>query len=271
MNPQCRQFRQRLVEALAGSAVRDPAAWTELSWHEHLLGCQDCRDLLEAEQALDELLSTLPDPHLPRELAQRVLRRLLREREVAGDNLDALLDLASAGDEAPAGLADSVLAGLKATRAEEDLDRLLEAVPEPEVPAGLARDVLAGLAAERRPTLRLVRGGGRARLVRIAAATLLVLGAGWLAIELTDEDTPEPAPVVADGTPGAPATADEPSEELLANLDVLESWDLVTHDDLDVLLASLETYERDPAGARGRGRGRGGGLRCRRAPGCPSV
>jgi hypothetical protein len=128
-----------------------PAELRELSWHEHLLGCGGCRELMEREEALEELLATLPAPRLSPELARRVLERLREVQEALGD-LDALLALDREA-EAPAGLAGRVLASLVSERGlvrgalsdDELLDALLDRDPAPAAPAGLAERVLAGL------------------------------------------------------------------------------------------------------------------------------
>ena len=59
----CREFRAALLKALEGLPV--PRELTVLSWHQHLLSCGPCRALLEREEALEELLATLPEPKLP--------------------------------------------------------------------------------------------------------------------------------------------------------------------------------------------------------------
>lgn len=144
MNQGCIEFRTRLAQALAERPVG------ELAWHEHVLTCADCRDLLDAEEALDELLASLPRPSLPPELARRVIARLAPERE-----LDRLLDHALGGSlhQAPPQLAGELLARLAAPRElaarERELDQLLDRVLGPGVAATarpeLARDVLARL------------------------------------------------------------------------------------------------------------------------------
>ena len=108
MSAACRAFRERLASALSGSPQL-----TELSWHEHLLACSDCRALLDSEEALEELLASLPAPHLPADLNERVLARLARVRETG---LDQLLDLDHSPD-APAGLSERVLEGVSRARA----------------------------------------------------------------------------------------------------------------------------------------------------------
>jgi len=140
VNQACIDFRTRLAQALAEHPV------SELAWHEHVLTCADCRELLDAEEALDDLLASLPRPSLPPELARRVIARLAPERE-----LDSLLDRALDGSlhHAPPQLAGEMLARLVAPRElaarERELDQLLERVPAAQRPE-LARDLLARLA-----------------------------------------------------------------------------------------------------------------------------
>jgi hypothetical protein len=292
MNEACHEFRTRLVQVLSGVPRLE-----ELAWHEHLLGCAECRELLEAEEALEALLTTLPEPQLPPALAGRVLARL----SAARDPLDSLLELDATGD-APADLAGDVLAALRPHRArgrdEAALDRLLERVPATAVPAGLADRVLDGLEVHRsRPRPRLVRGPVLALVGALAAAVLAAILFGTLrgdepdpsdeavaAVEprpgevetppkapdesgesgeptATERDpAPEPVPdpdpaaqIAAQGptseppeplTPQDPGDATEwPPDELLASLELLESWDLLNNDDLDLALASLDAVD----------------------------
>ena len=108
----CRDFRSRLASLLSGRA--SSASFGELAWHEHLLGCADCRALVETEQALEELLASLPQPQLPPELAQRLLARLEPARgDVA---LDLLLERGDAV-AVPGALASRMLAKLDSARA----------------------------------------------------------------------------------------------------------------------------------------------------------
>ncbi len=85
----CTQFRSLLEKELMRPGTN--AEFTTLSWHEHLLSCEACRELLEAEEALELLLGSLPKPKLPADLAKRVLRRLRRVR--TGVGLDQLLEV----------------------------------------------------------------------------------------------------------------------------------------------------------------------------------
>lgn len=171
----CRRFRRRLEEMLAARGASE--ARRELGWHEHLLGCSGCRDLLEAEDALDLLLASLPEPALPPFLTERVLLRLRSEDSDlvrVERRLDALLEL-DAGPAVPPGLARRVQAGLRA-REEAALDRLLDAAGEVAVPPGLPGRVRDRL----EPALALERRRRRVRAVRVF--TLRALAAGVLAV-----------------------------------------------------------------------------------------
>ena len=280
MSTACRTFRDRLAVELSGSPQL-----TELSWHEHLLGCADCRALLEAEEALETLLASLPDPQLPPALTERVLARLVGARDDTA--LDALLALDQV-EHAPGDLAGDVLAALRphrsaaAARNETALDRLLDRVPAPELPVGLATRTLTALDRHRGRS-RPQRVATRLSLFAAAAALLMAFGyVTWVAsarwptsqpdgspedlalLEPREEPLaqsttlvePEPAetPRVVERDPrpepARPLTPrqpveliDEPSEELLASLDLLESWDLLTSDDLELALASLDEVD----------------------------
>jgi len=210
-----------------------------LSWHAHLLSCDDCRELLQREEALEALLASLPEPRLPEALARRVLARLRRDR-TAEVRLDRLLDL-DAEVRAPEGLAAGILAGLARERsaspgdpAEARLDALLDLDREVRVPPGLARRVLAGIANQREPVRELARtapGRRRAWLYAVAAGVLLAfLGrVYWLRTRPGSGATSEPVVQVEP----------EPDPRMLAALDVLEEWDLLMQDDVDVLLSTL--------------------------------
>ena len=257
-NPDCHGFREALSRALEGMPV--PPALTALSWHEHLLACGDCRQLLEDEEALEVLLATLPEPNLPPELKRRIVARLsMTSQEV---ELDSLLDLAQA--RAPEGMSARVIAG---ARGEAALDRLLDLDPEPEVPAdlaarvragltrrreeealdlllevdggvatpaGLSDRVLAGLAADRErvvPRLRILR-----HLPVFAAAAGLVLAAlGWTVWG------PGPGGGTSSEKVASRGEVSEPDPQLLEMLDVLENdhlWEEAAQgEDLPTLLA----------------------------------
>lgn len=256
MNADCRDFRLLLEDRLAGRAA--PARVAELSWHEHMYACAACRELLEAEEALESLLASLPEPRLAPEVRERVLARLRLSRihEQHEERLDRLLD-AAAFEAPPAGLARGVLDGLARRVGDERLDRLL-ALDVVEVPEGLAARTLDGLRlarrapARRRTVLRIV-------LVGAAAAALVALV--WIArpdasrspvdrVDVVKEPNPAPsvAPDVApragsgDGARVASNGSAVP-DEFLAALDVLENWDVLVATDSETLLTVLPTAE----------------------------
>ena len=221
----CRQFRSLLENELLR-----PGANTELntlSWHEHLLFCEECRELLAAEEALELLLSSLPQPKLPAHLARRVLLRLQSARIRPG--LDRLLEI-DAKLEAPQGLSGRVLAALADTRGEQTdgLDRLLDQY-EVVADAELGDRLLAGLHSERfaprfafhqRPVLKV--------LLAAAAATVAYVAA----YKLTAEDTSKKA----NHPPTELAFADP---ELLEEYYVLDNWSLLMPEsDVELLIAT---------------------------------
>lgn len=216
MNP-CEAFRRDLEAALVGS--EDLRA---LGWHEHLLGCGECKALMEKEEALELLLTSLPRPALPPALAQRVLVRL------RAGSLDDLLGQDEV--QVPADLSARVLAGLSSQQAGSDpterLEQLLDRAGEVAVPDGLAARVLQGLEVER------VAGSRRAgfRLLhpsrlRVAAAALAAALAGvWV--------------LGRGGGPSGPEVAQaHPDDAVIAWLPALEYWDEVRA--LDPLDAQL--------------------------------
>lgn len=254
LNQDCRAFRGRLLQVLSG--VPRPAELRTLSWHEHLLGCTDCRAMLEREEALEVLLATLPEPNLPPDLVKRVVVRLGEEAETddSGTPLDSLLDLELAHAEAPAGLADRIRDGLAAERTldqvlgrlpepvvpeglasrvksgaraqlELDLDALLDLDTAPQIPIGLSQRVLAGLDRERHiPRLTLMK-----RMPRYAAAAAVLLGLLSAPLWMQDRastETPEGGGVAFNQDPAQPDATlelDEVDPFLLAALDVLEN------------------------------------------------
>jgi hypothetical protein len=311
MTTSCREFRALLELVLEGGAVE--RSLSELAWHEHLLACGECRNLLQAEEALEILLATLPEPKLPEHLARRVISRL-RDARKADSRLDALLDL-DRTERAPDRLAASVLARLRPERersaetvlaaAEKKLDRLLDLDREIEAPAGLAQRVLAGLQSERTltagpsgrakaahhrrepvlardvvPTIESKGGAKRGPHVLrspwlyAAAAGILATLIGWTLWQRALGTAPDSMKGIAQGDSSHPSDdrsistnangsgreltnasqnrvalgaadrvvprdADAPPEAgMLAALDVLEQWDLLKSDDVDVLLSS---------------------------------
>jgi hypothetical protein len=239
----CKEFRALLERALRGHPAHGVPP--ELGWHEHLLACSACRELLDSEEALEAILATLPEPKLPHQLAERVLALLVSAREASGSAdelaLDRLLELDAAAT-APAGLGERVLSGLVAARHEQGeeqrLERLLELVAEPAIPPQLADRVLDALEEARRPAprLRLLRGGP----ARLAAAAALLLCIGlWLLWTLGDRSRSGPG----EGTPVA--TGDGVEEELLASLELLENWELLTSTEVDDLLADFDALDEE--------------------------
>ena len=249
MKSDCTRFRRTLVEALAS-----PDETLRLGWHEHLLSCASCRELVEAEQALELLLETLPEPRLPEDLVQRLLARL-GDRRRPEHALDSLL--ASVPEpEAPTGLAERILTGLDAARTQpvvDPLDALLDTLPVPEVPDGLAGQLLERLAEERAPTRR----GRLLRFVRSAPGIALVMAASLafflLSFELwrrrqgdaapEDPTTPTLQPHGTDVAELSPGAMEDVDPELLAHLDLLENWELLNADDVDFLLGELELVD----------------------------
>lgn len=244
----CDQFRNRLASLLAGRA--SSASFGELAWHEHLLGCAACRALVETEEALDELLASLPQPQLPPELAQRLLARL---EPVRGDvTLDSLLER---GDEVavPGALASRMLAKLDSARAAQResarLDALLSRLPEPQVPAELSQRTLARLTLARRSS-RAGQTRASSRRLALAAAALVVVGLGaWLLVRDPRQEGASDLNLAQGPAPRAPEVAprerllDEPPADLLASLDLLESWELVVDDSVEADVLALDGFD----------------------------
>ena len=144
-----------------------------LGWHEHLLGCGECRILLEQEEALESLLASLPEPRLSEDLTQRVLHSLRRARD-----LDDLLAMDQV--QVPEGLGGRIHAGLQAQRQEARLDELLTAAGSVEIPAGLEQRTLNAV----RERIQAVPERSQVHrfrpLQRAAAVLVLSLGAAAL-------------------------------------------------------------------------------------------
>jgi hypothetical protein len=264
MISECRQFRARLADALRGPrrAAQEPALGG-LAWHAHVIHCGACRELLAEEEALDELLRSLPQPHLPRALCERVLSRLDEARRAPTGDLDRLLELTPA-EVVPANLAERVLSRV---HAEVLLDRLLDRAPLPSVPAGLEQRVLARLQLARRVGVASRAGVlvsstpvARRMPLRLAAGFAIVGLASWALWKMLPSNggptqPPLPTPDVAHNagagavplivTPVVePSTAAQPDELLLASLDMAEAWDLLRGSDgLDVALATLDPLD----------------------------
>jgi len=227
MKPDCRSVRRRLEHALEGA--RGSQELSSLAWHEHLLGCGDCRALLESEEALEILLASLPDPRLPPQLARRVLARLRAAEQSRESALDRLLELDPAA-RPPGGLAGRVLAGLERERAQPEarLDALLERARAVDVPAQLSQRVLAHLA-EERALARPRRPIFARRPVRIAAGVaLLALLAAW-ALWSTRAPARRERELAHESV----------DPRMLEHFEMLQQWELLHRNDLDTLLSTL--------------------------------
>lgn len=257
MNAHCRDFRLLLERRLTGRPA--PERLVELSWHQHLFTCAECRALLDAEEALESLLASLPEPRLAPEVRERVLARLSISRQEEG--LDRLLDAALA-EAPPAHLARNVLAGLAVRGAvgarADELDRLLD-LDVVEAPAGLSTRTLSALRLARRAANRprTIR-----RAVAVFAAAAVVAAVIWIALQKPARDVVERVdfvrePVPAPGGPAGGTRAPQGTqpvdarvasnapvpEEVLAALDVLENWDVLVADDSETLLTTLPTTD----------------------------
>lgn len=242
MKLDCLAFRTLLEKKLVGRP--DPTSLSVLSWHGHLLGCADCRELFEGEEALEALLATWPEPRLSPEIKRRVLTALAKSKKFE-TSLDALLERDSEF-AAPSDLAARVLAGLEKSRGAVDhrgndaLDRLLDRTGHVEVPHHLGRRVLAALAPERVPVRRTVLAWRRSTWAMAAAAVLVVTLVIWFA-KRRDEPGVKPV-IVIDQPTVTPQQA--PDAQMLAALDVLENWDLLMQsDDVDALLSTIGTAD----------------------------
>ncbi len=241
MTRDCNSFREMLGGALEASLHGSGEGLRVLGWHEHLLACEACRELLEQEEALELLLASLPDPVLPPQLAERLLARL-RDRREAG--LDALLDLDHV--EPPPGLARDVCRGLARDAMETRLDALLDRAGELPVPAGLAGSVLAGLQRARRsrrggPLLRL----SRSPAWRAALAAGLLIGLSWALWGALGE---RPGQTGGGRQVGSNPVRHEsgpvdPDEAIIAWLPALEYWEEVRS--LDPLEAQIIEHMDD--------------------------
>jgi len=227
----CSLFRQQLAEWIAdGRRTAEGGANARHDrLREHLAVCGDCRGLLATEDALDELLAldgaadAAPPAPPPPGLAGRVLEALETEREAA--------------------------------RAERGLDLLLDGLPAPVAPVGLGASVIEGLAAERASVVLRPSPMQRGRSPR-ALRTVLALAAALLALLAWRPWTRGPAPFsleggVEGGVEGAVEVVargvadEEVDDELLASLDVLENWELLTSPELELLLADVDLVESE--------------------------
>ncbi|MFT5287454.1 MAG: hypothetical protein ACI8TQ_003640 [Planctomycetota bacterium] len=250
----CFEFRDNLERVLCG--LPDPEKLIPLSWDAHLLGCEDCRELLQAEQALELVLASLPQPKLPPDLNSRVIERLRREREGAHNHafdLDAVLE--GAPDPVmPANLSERILRGVESARneqlassqkADDQLDALLNLVSSPKAPTNLSASVLDAVDAERWAgaengnrvsSFQLLKG---ARVwVPVAAAVLVAIL--WFTNSIGElKDIPR----VEELNHTQVASATELNDEMIDAFEVLENWEHLNGDDLDLLLASIDELD----------------------------
>ncbi|TAJ19238.1 MAG: hypothetical protein EPO68_06570 [Planctomycetota bacterium] len=148
--------------------------------------------------------------------------------------LDDLLERAHVQN--PVGLSSRVLRSLQAERARgapqlDGLDRLLDALPAPVAPVGLAPRVLRALARARADERERVRPSAGARALRAwkplaAAAALVVSISLWGAWQLRSR-----------------GLSKQPPQGLLAELELLESIELLQGAEIDVLLSELPDDE----------------------------
>ena len=137
-------------------------------------------------------------------------------QEDLGADLSRALDAIRASTDAvPERLSERIRSNL---RKEQILERLLDEIPPPQVPENLPERILSGVADRRRWLKHAFR---RRLLVGAAAAALVGFGLVW--------------------SDRLASQADQPAPELLAVLDVLESWDDLT--DLDLVLGSWDTAD----------------------------
>ncbi|HPF13610.1 MAG TPA: hypothetical protein P5218_09845 [Planctomycetota bacterium] len=281
MNPECLDFRSRLSAVLADLPVAEAGSLPDvqtLGWHAHLLSCEPCRQLLESEQALEELLATLPTPQL-----LEGQRALLVKQLSAEVRLESLLSLADPFGAAPQGLADRVRQHV-AQQAEQvpvdaALDSWLAQADHIEAPAGLSERVLAHCHAAEAPQAVSERAvlqpaaprllptrslppsaqqpaGGRRVVLRHWFPTSLV-AASLAALLWYLPGTQPPKTVDPEARTASNSSSDEADPEMLAVLDSLEvlhmvdelnseEWELL--DDYDRLgLFLMDDSETDGA------------------------
>ncbi len=241
MKEQCFDFRSRLSTVLeghpdaGGRADRQAQAleMQSLGWHEHLLHCGECRQLLEGEQILEELLGSLPEPALSDTQRESLVQRLAENLR-----LERWLDAADPFEGAPAGLSARILQGVRASAQTASIDDHLAELDHVEVPVGLAGRVLrhcqenaprkdVELTPQRsRPTHTASRGVPLLRhwlttgLVAASLAAFL-----WYLPGKSKVNPAQPSPNVVN------VDSESNDAEVLALLDSLEVMDLV--DELD--------------------------------------
>ncbi|MFT5291510.1 MAG: hypothetical protein ACI8PQ_003048 [Planctomycetota bacterium] len=230
----CELFRSRLENALGAVSDPDGAVAPKLSvlgWQEHLFACEDCRRLLAKEKALEVFLEALPKVELPERLAERVLARLVAARSE-----------------------------VHVLSPEDALDRLLERDLVSAAPTGLSARVIASLEEERARRTELISLPQRWSW---AAAALLLLSLGtWLLASWKPESTDQSeesgnfaglsgsglAGSGLAGSEGVDAEDMEVNPDLLASLEILENWELLLSDDVDVLIGGLASAGDAAAG-----------------------
>ncbi len=246
MNADCKSCRRALWRALEG--FPNTERLFELSVNRHVLTCSECRELLEREHALEMLLAHMPDVPLPPDLVGRLIARLRASLgESEGDPLDQLLEQVG-GPVVPSGLGASLASAVRERHLDEQLDVALERVPAPEVPANLAGTLLSSLESERTvvadvaPVAAGPASSGaasswlRSRVFWSAAAALIVTLCGvWLLKREERRPFSSPEELISAIRAG--------DVELLEYLDVLENWDLLVADELDILLSSADPLD----------------------------
>lgn len=250
MREQCFEFRSRLSAALdahptdtiGGDGYQAQASEMQsLGWHEHLLHCGECRQLLEGEQILEELLGTLPEPQLSTSQRNNLVQRLAENLR-----LERWLDLADPFVAAPEGLSDRILKGMRKATADtgkvsSDLDHRLAELDAVETPVGLAGRIMRHCQVQTSDTgpvltpqkSRATQGPGRGvPILRHWLTTGLVAASLaaflWYLPNKTKTDSPnDPDHMVETGSDFESGE----DAEVLALLDSLEVLDLV--DELD--------------------------------------
>ena len=163
------------------------------------------------------------------------------------DELDPLLE--DQPTDAPPDLAERVVRGLQPELRDVRLDRLLDRLEVDEPPAEWARE----LARRLRPAVEAARhelrpGPPRSvRRMRPRAPLLLAAAALLAALLVTLRFVAGafggPVPGSAGPSPGGAIEIAEADLELLESLDLLENWEILTDDELDLLLVELDEVD----------------------------
>ncbi len=250
MREQCFEFRSRLsavLESYPQDSRGDDAQQAQaqemqsLGWHEHLLHCAECRQLLEGEQILDELLGSLPRAELSITQRKNLVQRLAQNLR-----LERWLDLADPYVQAPEGLSDRILRGVREATSSPStthsaLDRHLAELNTVEPPAGLAGRVMRHCqeqTSEQGPVLtpqksRASQGPGRGvPILRHWLTTGLVAASLAVFLWYLPKKNKGNTPNIPDNVVQTNLDQDSGQDaEVLALLDSLEVLDLV--DELD--------------------------------------